>query len=62
LFYVAFNLGIPATDVLFTHLKERVDLTTLVLLQLVLPLVLATVLVWLAQRILTPADQAVPPG
>lgn len=61
LFYVAFNLGILAADVLFTHLKEMVGWTTLVLLQLVLPLVLATVLVWLAQRIMTPDDQAVLP-
>ncbi|KHA75636.1 hypothetical protein NC77_28595 [Janthinobacterium lividum] len=58
LFYVAFNLGIPVKDVFFTHLKEMFGWTALVLLQLVCPLVLATILVWLAHRILTPADKA----
>lgn len=62
LFYFAFNLGIPVTGVLFAYLREMLGWTTLVLVQLVFPLVLATVLVWLAQRILTPADKAVLPG
>jgi MFS family permease len=61
LFYFAFNLGIPATIILFAYLKEMLGWTTLVLVQIVFPLVLATVLVWLAQRILTPADKAPPP-
>ncbi|WP_158301124.1 MFS transporter [Janthinobacterium sp. BJB426] len=62
LFYVAFNLGIPVADLLFTHLKERLGWTALVLLQLVCPLMLATLLVWLAQRILKSDDKAVLPG
>ncbi|NVI82507.1 MFS transporter [Janthinobacterium sp. BJB401] len=62
LFYVAFNLGILVAEVVFTHLKEMVGWTALVLVQLVLPLVLATVLVWLAQRVLMPADKVVAPG
>ncbi|MCC7697803.1 MFS transporter [Janthinobacterium sp. EB271-G4-7A] len=62
LFYCAFNLGIPVTGVLFAYLREMLGWTMLVLVQLVFPLVLATVLVWLAQRILTPADKAVLPG
>ncbi|MDX8124781.1 MFS transporter [Janthinobacterium sp. TB1-E2] len=62
LFYVAFNLGIPLADLLCITLKERVGWTTLVLLLLVCPLLLATALVWLAQAILKPDDQAVLPG
>jgi len=62
LFYVAFNLGVPAMGVLFSYLKETLGWSTLVLLQLVFPLLLATALVWLAQRILTPADKAPPLG
>lgn len=62
LFYVAFNLGIPVADVLFTHLKEMVGWTSLVLLQLVCPLILATMLVWLAQSVLKTDDRAVLPA
>ncbi|NHQ93873.1 MFS transporter [Janthinobacterium lividum] len=62
MFYVAFNLGVPATDVLFTHLKEMYGGPAVTLLLYVLPLVLATVLVWLAQRILMQADKAAMPG
>lgn len=62
LFYAAFNLGIPVTGLLFTHLKEMVGWTALVLLQLVCPLVLAAILVWLAQTVLKPDAKAVLPG
>ncbi|MGX9729989.1 MFS transporter [Janthinobacterium aestuarii] len=62
MFYFAFNLGIPVAGVLFTNLREVVGWRTLVLLQLVCPLLLATVLVWLAQRVLMPADKVVAPG
>lgn len=62
LFYVAFNLGTPAADVLFIRLQDTFGWTVLVLLQFVCPLMLATVLVWLAHRVLKPGDKAMLPA